>query len=130
MSANLKTASLSRRRILHLQQQECELLEVIVSSRSLIKGSVYELKTRCGKPSCVCAEGLRHSAMVVSWSQGGRTRILTVQPGDLNRLIRLTGQYRHFRQARAKLVKLQRELLREVDRLEVALREEPQTGRN
>jgi hypothetical protein len=43
----------------------------------------------------------------------------------LDRLIRLTGEYRSFRQARSKLVKLQKELLSEVDKLEAALREAP-----
>jgi hypothetical protein len=63
--------------------------------------------------------------MVLSWSQGGRTKLLTVRPGDLEWLIRLTGEYRSFRQARSKLVKLQKELLGEVDKLEAALREAP-----
>ena len=63
--------------------------------------------------------------MVLSWSQGGKTKLMTVQAGDLQRLIRLTGEYRSFRQVRAQLVKLQRELLSEVDRLEAALREAP-----
>ena len=125
MNSHLETASRSRKRLLDLHGQERELLQALVSCRSLIKGSVYDLKTRCGKPSCACAQGERHSAMVLSWSQGGKTRLLTVQPGDLDRLIRLTGEYRTFRQARSKLVKLQKELLSEVDKLETVLREAP-----
>jgi hypothetical protein len=125
MNAHLEKASRSRKRILDLHDQERELLKALVSCRSLTKGSVYNLKTRCGKPSCACAQGQPHSAMVLSWSQAGKTRLLTVQPGDLDRLIRLTGEYRSFRQARSKLVKLQKELLSEVDKLETALREAP-----
>jgi hypothetical protein len=125
----LDNASRSRKRLLDLQDQERELLKALASCRSLIKGSVYDLKTRCGKPSCACAQGERHSVMVLSWSEAGKTRLLTVQPGDLDRLIRLTGEYRTFRQARSKLVKLQKELLNEVDRLETALREAPPQAR-
>ena len=128
MKTNLENASRSRKRILDLHDQERELLEVLVSCRRLTKGSVYNLKTRCGKPSCACAQGQLHSAMVLSWSQAGKTRILAVQPGDLDRLIRLTGEYRSFRQARSKLVKLQKELLKEVDKLERTLREAPPQG--
>jgi Family of unknown function (DUF6788) len=124
-NSSLKNASRARKRLLDLHDQERDLLEALVSCRSLIKGSVYNLKTRCGKPSCACAQGERHSAMVLSWSQGGKTKLLTVKPGDLDRLIRLTGEYRTFRQARSKLVKLQKELLDEVDKLEAALREAP-----
>ena len=123
MSPKLENASRARKRILDLHDRELELLKALVDCRSLLKGSVYELRTRCGKPSCACARGERHRAMVLSWSQGGKTKLMTVQAGDLQRLIRLTGEYRSFRQVRAQLVKLQRELLSEVDRLEAALRE-------
>jgi len=30
-------------------------LDEMLPLRQLVKGSVYELKTRCGKPSCHCA---------------------------------------------------------------------------
>jgi hypothetical protein len=129
MKTNLENASRSRKRVLDLHDLERELLETLVSCRGLTKGSVYNLKTRCGKRSCVCAQGQLHSAMVLSWSQAGKTRILAVQPSDLDRLIRLTGEYRTFRHARSKLVKLQKELLKEVDKLERTLREAPPQGR-
>ena len=125
MNMHLENASRSRKRILDLRDREHELLKALVTCRSLTKGSVYNLKTRCGKPSCACAQGQLHSAMVLSWSQAGKTKIFAVQPGDLDRLIRLTGEYRTFRQARSKLVKLQKELLKEVDKLEMTLREAP-----
>jgi septal ring factor EnvC (AmiA/AmiB activator) len=125
MTTNLENASRSRKRVLDLHDQERELLKALVSCRGMTKGSVYNLKTRCGKPSCACARGRLHSAMVLSWSQAGKTRILAVQPGDLDRLVRLTEEYRTFRQARSKLVKLQKELLKEVDKLERALRAAP-----
>jgi molecular chaperone GrpE (heat shock protein) len=44
---------------------------------------------------------------------------------DVDRLRRLTENYRQFRQARAALVKLHRRLLTTVDRLEKALRLSP-----
>lgn len=125
MNAKFDKASRSRKRLFDLRGQELELLKALADCRSLLKGSVYQLKTRCGKPSCACARGERHRAMVLSWSQGGKTKLLTVQAGDLQRLIRLTGEYRSFRQARSKLVKLQKELLSAVDKLEAALREAP-----
>jgi len=125
MNAKFDKASRSRKRLFDLHGRELELLKALADCRSLLKGSVYDLKTRCGKPSCACARGERHNAMVLSWSQGGKTKLVTVQAGDLDRLIRLTGEYRSFRQARSKLVKLQKELLSEVDKLEAALREAP-----
>lgn len=118
-------ASRARQRVNGLRERERDLLEALLSCRSAVKGSVYELKTRCGKPTCNCAQGTLHGAMVLSWSEAGKTKLMTIRPGDLNRLVRMTAEYRKFRQARAALVKLQKGLLREVDRLEGAIREAP-----
>jgi hypothetical protein len=93
----------------------------------LLKGSVYELKTRCGKPSCHCAtpEGPLHSTPVLSWSHAGRTRLRSLSASDLTRYRRLTETYRRFRQARAHLVKFHEQILLALNRLEQALRLPP-----
>jgi hypothetical protein len=105
------------------QRQIDELLPL----RQLVKGSVYELQTRCGKPSCHCAsdQGPLHTSDVLSWSEDGKTRLRTLPAGERARFQQLTENYRHFRQARATLVKLQRRMLATLDRLEKALRLPP-----
>lgn len=105
------------------QQQLDELLPLC----QLVKGSVYELQTRCGKPSCHCAsrEGPLHSSTVLSWSEHGKTRLRTLPPGERAHLRQLTENYRRFRQARATLVKLHRRMLATIDQLEKALRLPP-----
>jgi len=102
-------------------------LEQLLPLRQLVKGSVYQLQTRCGKPSCRCAseEGPLHTATVLSWSEKGTTRLRTLRPGERARLRQLTENYRRFRQARATLVKLQRRLLATLDQLEKTLRLPP-----
>jgi hypothetical protein len=105
------------------QQQLHQLLPL----RQLVKGSVYELQTRCGKPSCHCAsdQGPLHTSIVLSWSEKGRTRLQTLPPGERAHLRQLTENYRRFRQARAALVKLQRRMLATLDQLEKTLRLPP-----
>jgi len=105
------------------QRQLRQLLPV----RQLVKGSVYELKTRCGKPSCHCAseDGPLHSSTVLSWSEHGKTRLRTLPPGERARYQQLTEDYRRFRQARAALVKLQRRMLATIDQLEKTVRLPP-----
>lgn len=102
-------------------------LEQLLPLRQLVKGSVYELQTRCGKPSCHCAsdEGPLHTSTVLSWSEKGTTRLRTLPPGERARLRQLTENYRRFRQARAALVKLQRRMLASIDQLEKTLRLPP-----
>jgi hypothetical protein len=102
-------------------------LRSLLPLRQLLKGSVYELKTRCGKPTCHCAsdDGPLHTSTVLSWSEKGSTRLRTLPAGERARLRQCTENYRRFRQARATLVKLHRRILAAVDQLETTLRLPP-----
>ena len=98
-------------------------LDTLLPLRQLVKGSVYDLQTRCGKPSCHCAsdEGPLHTSTVISWSEHGKTRLRTLPPGELAHFRQLAENYRRFRQARAALVKLHQRIVAHIDRLEETL---------
>jgi hypothetical protein len=112
-----------RARLADYQQR----LEDLLPLRQLLRGSVCELKTRCGKPSCHCAssEGPLHASAVLSWSHRGKTRLRTLPAGDTARLRHLAENYRRFRQDRAALVKLHNQILVAIDRLQRALLRPP-----
>jgi hypothetical protein len=95
--------------------------------RQLVKGSVYDLQTRCGKPSCHCAsqQGPLHTSTVLSWSDQAKTHLRTLPAAELSRFRQLTENYRRLRQARAALVLLHQRILANLDRLEKALRLPP-----
>jgi hypothetical protein len=95
--------------------------------RQLVKGSVYDLRTRCGKPSCHCAadQGPLHTSAVISWSEHGKTRLRSLPPGELSRFRQLAENYRRFRQARAALVRLHQRIVAHIDRLETTLQLPP-----
>lgn len=107
--------------------QQQRLVEDLLPVHELLKGSVYELQTRCGKPTCHCAApgGARHRTPVLSWSDQGKTQLRSLPAKQVDRIRCLTEYYRQFRQARAALVKLQRQMLAAVDRREKALRRPP-----
>lgn len=120
---DLQQASRQRALLAQLEEQYRRHLRDLLSPRQLLKGSVYELKTRCGKPSCHCAapEGPLHSTPVLSWSQGGKTRLRSLSASDWVRWRHLTEAYRRFRQARAHVVQLHQQILRALNRLQQAL---------
>ena len=120
-------ASRHRQLLGELADQHRQLVETLLAIRELLKGSVYELKTRCGKPSCHCAapDGARHTTPVLSWSDRGKTQLRLLPAKEVDRTRRLAEDYRQFRQARAALVKLHRRVLATVDRLEKTLRLAP-----
>jgi len=125
--AAAQRASRQRQLLAELLDRQRRLVQDLLALRELVKGSVYPLQTRCGKPSCHCAapDGLRHATPVLSWSQQGQTQLRSLAAQDVERFRRLTENYRHFRQARAALVQLQRQTLTAIDRLEKALRRPP-----
>jgi len=102
-------------------------VDTLLPLRQLVKGSVYDLQTRCGKPSCHCAsdEGPLHTATVISWSEHGKTRLRTLPPGQRSHFRQLAENHRRLRQARAALVKLHQRIVAHIDRLETALQLPP-----
>ena len=102
-------------------------LRQILQVGELIKGSVYQIETRCGNPGCHCAtpRGPRHPATVLSWSEAGRTRMRSLGVDQRARVRRLSEQYRRLRQARADVVRLHQQMLHAIDQLEQALRLPP-----
>lgn len=98
-------------------------IDTLLPLRQLVKGSVYDLQTRCGKPSCHCAsdQGPLHTSTVITWSEHGKTRLRTLPPGELSHFRQWAENYRRFRQARAALVKLHQRIVDHIDRLEKTL---------
>lgn len=61
----------------------------------MLRGSLVMLRRRCGKPNCRCSDGQRlHEAPVLSYSQGGRTRMLTLADADVPAVAAALERYR------------------------------------
>jgi hypothetical protein len=109
-----------RSQLLALQHQLPQLLEACLARAPLLPGSLYTLRRKCGKPNCHCSRGELHESTVLSYRGQGRPRNISPPPGQLDSLRAMTHDYRRCRQARAQLVRWQRQLLKLVDALEAA----------
>jgi hypothetical protein len=81
----------------------------------LLRGSLITLRRRCGKASCHCAGGKPHCSPALSFSNKGKTNILTLTPDRLREVRLALQQYRRLqqnleRQAEAGLRQLARRL--------------------
>ena len=123
MATSTERASRLRQTLKTLLADYQRHLDTLLPLRQLVKGSVYDLRTRCGKPTCHCAsdQGPLHTSTVISWSEHGKTRLRTLPPGELAHFRQSAENYRRFRQARAALVKLHQRIVAHIDRLEAAL---------
>lgn len=114
-----------RQSLSQLVKEIGQLLPVFMDRHPMVKGTVYEQRRKCGKPTCYCAAGEPHASMVLSRSEGGRTRLISIPPGSLAELQVLTGRYQRFRHARARLGQIYRAMVSLIDELEAARRQEP-----
>jgi hypothetical protein len=113
-----------RQNLLHLANEIRGLVEPFFSDRPVIKGTVYELKRRCGKPGCKCARGQLHARMVVSASEGGKTRLRVIPHGFVVEVQRKVRRYQELRRVRARLGEIYRKMAGVMDEMEVMRREE------
>ena len=111
-------ASQLRKQLQQLQREVSQSLWILKQRPPLIRGSVYTLRRKCGKPVCRCQEGPLHESWVLSVPEEGRKRMRVVPPGKRMTWQQMTERYRRFRGARAHLVKLFAEIIKRVDELE------------
>ena len=63
--------------------------------------------------------------MVLSWSEGGKTRLFSIPPERLGELKERSQEYLRFRRARARVTEICREMVAVLDQIEKQRREEP-----
>jgi hypothetical protein len=114
------------RQVLHQLVEELpRLIKPVLADRPVIKGSVYEIKRRCGKPGCKCARGeALHKSMVLSTSEQGRTKLRTIPRGSLTDVRQKVVAYQQIRRFRTQLVKTHQKMLEIIDEIEALRREE------
>ena len=101
------------------------VLKVVFGRSALVKGNVYELARKCGKPNCLCTRGELHRSMVLTWSEKGKSRLLSLSTERVPEIKKKSEEYLRFRRARARVTEIHRDILGLMDRIEKLRREEP-----
>jgi len=100
-------------------------LRVAFGRAPMIKGNVYELARKCGKPTCACTRGELHRSMVLTWSHKGKSMLFSIPLERLSELQEKSEEYLRFRRARARVTEICKKILAVMDRIEKLRREEP-----
>lgn len=67
----------------------------------MARGSIYTLRGKCGKKNCHCwSDGILHEGPALSYSEGGRTRLITLKEEDVPGV---RAAIERYRKARAEL---------------------------
>lgn len=112
-----------RQALLHLSYEIREIIKPFFSDKPVIKGSVYELKRKCGKPGCKCTQGQLHSSLVVSSSEKGKTRLQIIPQGFLVEVQSKVRRYQKLRRWRRRLGEVYTKMLEVMDEMEARRRE-------
>lgn len=122
---DVETLSRLRQDLQRLLEDLKRSVKVVFGRSSLVKGNVYEMARKCGKPSCACTRGELHRSMVLSWSHRGKTRLMSIPSERLAELRRKSEEYLRVRRARAHISVLYKQILAVMDRIEKLRIEEP-----
>src|SRR5438309_11953516 len=49
----------------------------------IVRGSLFTLRRRCGKPSCHCASEQGHESPALAYPEGGKTKTMTLGAEDV-----------------------------------------------
>jgi len=117
--------SKTRKRIGELVREryalEKELLEHL-SRGKLIAGTPVEKYKACNKGNCRCTRGELHGpTYYVSWKEGKKTKMVYVRQLLWPRVRERVERYQRWRRARARMVKIDREILLALDQMEEAI---------
>ena len=119
MSA-LSEISRIRQRIGQLAGQRRAVEQVLLERCALVKGTLLEVWRTCGNPGCKCARGEKHSCWQLTASVEGKSRSWNVPRQYVAKVKELTGNYRRFRRARARWVRLNAEMRKRINEMEAA----------
>ena len=128
-TTNKKKFSQLRQSLAGLANEIRQIVEPFFSDKPVIKGSVYELKTKCGKPGCKCAKGQLHPRMVLSASEKGKTKLRAIPRGFLVEVQSKVRCYQELRRVRVRLIELHKKMLQVMDEMEAIRREDMPVSR-
>ena len=111
------TTSALRRQLWRQFRVSARLLRLLTGPAELIPGSFYLLRRKCGKASCRCARGHLHTTWVLTRSEAGQHKLYPVPSNQRARVRKLAAAWKRAQKARAKLLKLNTQLLSLADEI-------------
>lgn len=125
--ASSREVSASRQRLGLFAKDLRLLLRSLLRHQTLLGGTLYELRTRCGKAACACAgdDDKRHRRWVLSYTVEGKKKMRVVPLDRLAQWHTWAANAREFRARRARLVEMTRQMLKDIDVIERGQRLDP-----
>ena len=110
-----------RQNIISIITKVDRLVEKVINTKLVTKGTICEKRRKCGNANCRCAKGDLHVTKILSFSHKGKSRIIHLSKYtvlELSKLEKQVKDYQQFRSSRAKIVYYLKMLIKELNRME------------
>lgn len=107
--------------IRQLERRHAELIESIVGTEEMIRGSFGTVYRKCGKSGCRCARGKGHPLDRITFTEGEVSRSRAVPRGEVSWVKKMVENRKKFRGSRRELRAVEKELQREISELEAEI---------
>ena len=111
----------SKTQIKKLERQRQTLIQDLLHTKQMIRGSFGTVTRKCGKPNCWCVEGAGHPVNRITWTEKAHSRTKAIPAEDASWIETMTDNYRRFRKNRQALRTLERKINIVVDALEAKI---------
>lgn len=111
----------SKTQIKKLERQRQTLIQDLLHTQQMIRGSFGTVTRKCGKPNCWCVEGAGHPVNRITWTEKAHSRTKAIPAEDASWIETMTDNYRRFRKNRQALRTLERKINTVVDELEAKI---------
>lgn len=65
----------------------------------MLRGNLFVMRRRCGKPNCRCAAGEPHESQALAYPEAGRTGTMTLSSADVASVKAALGRYERAKEA-------------------------------
>lgn len=121
----------SRKKIKKFTKIRSDLLTQISEGfDEILRGSYCVIYTKCGKANCRCKEGKGHPHARITWREKGMAITRKVPRKEIDWVLKVTENYRKFRDVRKKIINLEAELKMCIDLLENELVKKTRKGKS
>ncbi len=111
----------SKTQIKKLERQRQTLIQDLLHTKQMIRGSFGTVTRKCGKPNCWCVKGAGHPVKRITWTERAYSRTKAIPAEDASWIETMTDNYRRFRKNRQALRTLERKINTVVDELEAKI---------
>lgn len=117
MNVDMNASNL-RKEIIKSFNELAKIKEGLITRKPMARGTVYELKRKCGKKNCKCMKGELHKQMCIAVTEKGKTKLRFLKREEIERMEKLTGFYRRLRKTRVRFIKTTQRIVKLTKQLE------------